>query len=231
MPGLSGSIVSSSVQINLGNPGVSVVFQLGGYNDNNELSRCEVAELLFYDRKLSEIELIAVQSLLDGKYGLDFGEVTTATALDVNTPGIYTLEYITADKAGNTSTASRKVVVEEGSTLPVITLKGDTELTLDGSTFEDPELLFDAGGNTLDAPDVNTSGQVDTSRPGIYKLTYDFISAERQRAISVQRKITVVDTVTVHQFGWRRRSEFLLEVSLSIPEHLPSILQMVLSRY
>jgi len=37
------------------------VIQLGGYNDNNELSRCEVAELLFYDRKLSEIELIAVQ--------------------------------------------------------------------------------------------------------------------------------------------------------------------------
>ena len=45
--------------------------QLGGWNTGHEMSKCEVAEVLLYDRILDQGQLDAVQALLDAKYGLD----------------------------------------------------------------------------------------------------------------------------------------------------------------
>ncbi|MBT5692940.1 MAG: DUF5011 domain-containing protein, partial [Opitutae bacterium] len=172
------------------------VMQLGGYNDSNELSKCEVAEVLFYERSLTQMEIESVQGGLNSKYGLGFGTGPVIQDVDVNTPGIYTVIYSSSDAAGNSSRLTRKVVVKDGATLPVISLLGDEVMTIEaGAGFTDAgAMLADAAGNQMDASKIQVTGQVKPNQPGEYVLAYDFLSDDRERAVTVTRKVTVVDT-------------------------------------
>ena len=93
----------------------------------------------------------------------DGGEtVTTSGSVDVNTVGTYTISYSATDAAGNEGTATRTVTVVD-TTAPVVTVTGDTSVTVElGSTYTDAGATAD-GGET-----VTTSGSVDVNTVGTY---------------------------------------------------------------
>ena len=62
-----------------------------------------------------------------------------------------------------------------------------------GDAFEDPgSFVEDLDGNTVEG-DLLISGDVDTQRMGLYRVRYDFTSAEGLAARTVVREVTVVD--------------------------------------
>ena len=95
----------------------------------------------------------------------DGGEtVTTSGSVDVNTVGTYTISYSATDAAGNEGTATRTVTVVD-TTAPVVTVTGDTSVTVElGSTYTDAGATAD-GGET-----VTTSGSVDVNTVGTYTI-------------------------------------------------------------
>ena len=107
---------------------------LGGYNDNNELSKCEISEVILYNRILSPIEYVLLTTHLNSKYGLNGGGSFVMETVDTSTTGERTVGYMSFDSSGNISTASRKVLVVEPATLPVITLNGEESVEHDSGT-------------------------------------------------------------------------------------------------
>ncbi len=100
--------------------------------------------------------------------------VTTATlsgAVDVNTPGLYTLTYSATDGSSNTGTATRVVTVSD-TLAPVVSLNGAASMTVEcHSGFSDP------GATANDACEgpvnvTTTGGPVDPNTVGNYTLTY-----------------------------------------------------------
>lgn len=172
--------------------------QLGGWEDGQEASQCEVAEVIFYNRKLDSSEMMVAQTILDAKYGLGFGATGIVSSLDPDTPGIYNVAYVAEDSSGNTASAVRRITVLDPSILPVISLNGDAEITLEaGEEVIDPgATVSDPQGQPIDLSQtpILVSGHVDRMIPGIYNLAYDFLSEDRRRAATVLRKYTVVDT-------------------------------------
>jgi endoglucanase Acf2 len=98
------------------------------------------------------------------------GPVSVVTTGSVGTDaGTYTLTYTATDRAGNTATATRTVIVAD-TTAPVITLAGSASMTHEqGTPFNDP------GASAVDTVDgsvpVVTTGSVDDA-VGNYTLTY-----------------------------------------------------------
>lgn len=112
------------------------------------------------------------------------GTVNTAVA------GSYTLTYTASDSAGNSSTATRTVIVGD-STPPVITLQGNNPLIWPlGIPFVDP------GSNAVDAVDgvltVTVGGSVNTSVVGSYTLTYSATDSSGNQS-TVTRTVKVQD--------------------------------------
>ena len=120
-------------------------------------------------------------------------EVIISGTVDTSTLGIYTLTYRATDSANNTSSVTRAIsVVEAPDTIaPVITLNGNSEITL---------LLYESyneqGATATDDRDgsvgVIISGTVDTSTLGIYTLTYRATDSANNTS-SVTRAISVVE--------------------------------------
>lgn len=121
--------------------------------------------------------------------------VVTGT-VDTAVLGDYTLEYNVTDSRGVAAAAVRRTVhVVEAK--PVITLKGDAEMTvLQGRKFTDPgATATDVDGNNLTASIVVTGADgVDTSKAGRYTITYNVTDAAGTSADPVTRTVTVVGT-------------------------------------
>lgn len=86
-------------------------------------------------------------------------------------PGDYTLTYSARDASRNEARATRTVRVVADTTPPVITLNGDSTLTVtQGTTFNDPGATAtdDISGTVT----VSTFGRVNTRRLGSYTLSY-----------------------------------------------------------
>ena len=107
----------------------------------------------------------------DAETGL---QAVVSGVVDINTVAVYTLTYDVTDSSGNVATSViRTVEVKDpiDLTAPVFTLNGSSFMTLEvGENFTDP------GASATDAVDgnrnVSISGTVDTSKLGIYTLTY-----------------------------------------------------------
>ena len=109
----------------------------------------------------------------------DGGEtVTTSGSVDTSTVGTYTITYSATDAAGNETSVTRTVTVVD-TTAPVVTVTGDTSVTVElGSTYSDAGATAD-GGET-----VTTSGSVDTSTVGTYTITYSATDAAGNETVS-----------------------------------------------
>lgn len=98
------------------------------------------------------------------------GSVTVTTSGSVGAAaGTYTIEYRATDRAGNTATATRTVIVAD-TTPPSITINGPATVTHPEGTA-----YTDAGATATDLVDgdvtAQTTGTVG-SAPGTYTLTY-----------------------------------------------------------
>ena len=127
--------------------------QLGGWLTNREMSKCAVAELILYDRVVSEEERNKLMDSLNYKYGLRGGGGFGNVFVDTSKPGTYSIDYIVSDKSGNVSKSTRTVIVSEDDTRPYIALKGEVLPTIEAASidsYEDPGAsAVSAAGETL----------------------------------------------------------------------------------
>jgi hypothetical protein len=129
------------------------------------------------------------------------GETSKVLALTPVDDSVYTgdtVVTITAtDKAGvlTLATATAQILEDETSapadtTAPVITLRGSATITLDWAAA-----YIDAGATATDNVDgsvaVNSSGTVNTAKPGVYTISYTASDAAHNAAIPVVRTVTV----------------------------------------
>jgi hypothetical protein len=125
--------------------------------------------------------------------------------LDTSVETTYIITYTTTDKAGNTSSATRSVIVgaspspvptpqpgPSDTTPPVVTLTGSAAMALTvGDTFTDPgATAIDETDGDL-TPGIVVTGSVDTATPGMYTLTYSATDAAGNTG-SASRTVSVV---------------------------------------
>ena len=102
----------------------------------------------------------------------------------------YTITYTSTDASSNTGTATRTVTVVD-TTKPVVTVTGDNPATVElAGTYEDAgATATDASGDVT----VVTTGTVDTTKVGVYTITYTSTDASGN-AGTATRTVNVVDT-------------------------------------
>ena len=112
-------------------------------------------------------------------------------SVDTSSPGTYTVTYTVNDASNNTSSIARTITINPDTTAPVITLNGQSSITLSvGDTYSE------AGATANDNVDGNLTnnivitGSVDTSSPGTYTLSYT-VSDAAGNTSSIERTITV----------------------------------------
>ena len=120
------------------------------------------------------------------------GSVTiTVTGSVEAAAGTYTLTYSATDKAGNTATASRTIIVAD-TIAPTIALIGSETIAHEQGTN-----YVDAGATATDAVDdsveIVTTGTVNTAIAGTYTLTYT-ATDQAGNISSATRALVVADT-------------------------------------
>ena len=130
------------------------------------------------------------------------GDITASIAVvnpvDVNSVGTYTVTYDVSDAAGNAAVqVSRTVNITSDVTIPVITLLGEAEVSLElGSTY------VDAGAAAVDNIDgditssIVVTNAVDVNTVGTYLVTYNVSDAAGNAAAEVNRTIEITPDVT-----------------------------------
>lgn len=118
--------------------------------------------------------------------------VTVKGTVDGQTCGEYTLTYKVVDSYGNVGKASRKVIVKD-MVAPELTLKGDSSIyLLQGKKFSEPGYTASDNIDGNLTSKVVVSGSVNTSKTGVYKITYEVSD-------SSGNKQTVVRTIGVYK--------------------------------
>ena len=108
--------------------------------------------------------------------------------------GTRTVRMQAKDASGNLSDEVAIVVTIYDATPPIITLEGETEITLEvGTNYEEPGALVD--DNHSDNLVATISGDVvDSNIVGIYVITYDAVDGAGNEATQVTRTVNIVDT-------------------------------------
>ncbi|MDB2630606.1 DUF5011 domain-containing protein, partial [Ulvibacter sp.] len=127
------------------------------------------------------------------------GDITSSivTVSTVNTAivGVYTVTYNVSDASGNTAAELTRTVNVVDTTVPVITLLGDSPVTSEvGSTYTD------AGATAADTYDgditssIVTVSTVNTAIVGVYTVRYNVSDASGNAAVELIRTVNIVDT-------------------------------------
>ena len=121
------------------------------------------------------------------------GEVNT------NSPGVYEIFYGLKDSAGNEAVTIKRTVVVVDTTSPVITLVGETILTVEvGSDYEDPGVAaYDSVDGDLTSQ-IKVTGKVHVNKLGEYQLKYNVEDASGNSAKELVRNFIVVDLSLIH---------------------------------
>ena len=169
---------------------------LGGYNDNNELSKCEISEVILYNRILSPIEYVLLTTHLNSKYGLNGGgSFVMETGRYLYHRRAHSWIYVFRLKRKTYPQPPARSLWLEPATLPVITLNGEESVEHDsGTPYEDAgATVADSAGNALDASQLVVSSNVNVNVPGSYAVAYDYTAADGTKAPTKVRVITVLD--------------------------------------
>lgn len=119
-------------------------------------------------------------------------EVLVDNPVQTNVPGGYTVLYDAVDSAGNRAVQAFRTVEVVDTTPPSIELLGGADITVNcGVPFSDPGVtVTDACDGDLPAV---VTGNVDTSVPGNYTLSYSASDSAGNAADSVTRIVRVAD--------------------------------------
>ncbi|OFD35990.1 hypothetical protein BWGOE3_57260 [Bacillus mycoides] len=143
-----------------------------------------------------EFDPMAGVSATDKEDGNLTNKVKYKGNVDTSKPGKYIVEYWVVDSKGVNATATRSVIVKENEEIPDMEpkLTVPTGATINVGDKFDPM----AGVKAIDNEDgditskVTVDGNVDTSKPGTYELTYTVLDSKGH-------KVTAKQTVTVKQ--------------------------------
>lgn len=107
----------------------------------------------------------------------------------------FSVTYDVEDTAGNFALTATRIVDVRDRTIPVITMLGDAEMTVEAAEpFNDPgATAWDSFSGDI-TPEIRVTGSVDVMTPGTYVLAYDVRDANRNDAVTVSRTVHVVDT-------------------------------------
>ena len=117
--------------------------------------------------------------------------ITVTGSVDRNTIGVYTLSYTATDDSNNTSAAISRTVSVEDTTAPSISINGDNPMNIvvGNDYIEEGASVIDNSGETLS---VSISGEVNSSKVGIYYIEYSAID-DSNNSVSVSRTVNVTD--------------------------------------
>jgi hypothetical protein len=164
--------------------------------------------------ELGSIYTDAGATALDNIDGDITANIVTVNSVDVNTVGTYTVTYIVSDAAGNAaSQVSRTVNITPDVTIPIITLLGESEVSLElGSTYTD------AGATAVDNIDGDITSNiavvstVDVNTVGTYTVTYNVSDAAGNAASQVSRTVNITPDVTIPVITLLGETEISLEL-------------------
>ena len=118
-------------------------------------------------------------------------KVVYSNTVDINTEGTYQVTYQVTDSAGHKTSVTRDVVVTNDA--PVIHVSGNNQTEvghaidpLQGVTADD----YQDGDLTTE---IKVAGNVDTSKPGDYELTYA-VTDKNGTVTTLKRSVTVFAT-------------------------------------
>ena len=115
--------------------------------------------------------------------------------VDTSVIGTYTVTYNVTDSSGNAATEVTRSVNVTDTTAPVITLVGDTQITVEvGSTYTDLGATASDNYDGDITADIVTVNNVDTSVIGTYTVTYNVTDSSGNDATEVTRVVNVTDT-------------------------------------
>jgi len=124
--------------------------------------------------------------------------ITTTNNVIANAAGIYTVDYNVADVAGNIATTVTRTVTVADTTIPVITLSGDSTLDhVNGQIFVDPGYIASDNIDGDVATNVVTSGALDVNTDGTYVLSYDVVDSAGNNATTLTRTVNVVTPTSI----------------------------------
>jgi len=128
--------------------------------------------------------------------------VTVNTSGTVNTSvlGTYTINYNATDTSGNAATQKTRSVIVEDTTIPVITLSGDSTVYIEfGDNFTDP------GATCSDNYDGSCTavktGSVNVGVLGTYTIRYNYTDSNGNIAAEKVRTVVVRDTTAPSIIG------------------------------
>ena len=122
------------------------------------------------------------------------GILTTqiTNGVNENETGIYFVKYTATDKAGNSGSITRTVIVED-KVKPTIKINGlDTVYIEVHTSFVDDGYV--ANDNYDSNPAVTVLGEVNTSKLGTYTITYSVVDEAGNDGEDAHRVVVVVDT-------------------------------------
>ena len=142
---------------------------------------------LFIEYPAEYTELGASIIFTYGKYDMTLsGSVTNGTL------GDYQLDYSYND--GTTDYLATRIVHLEDTTPPVITLNGDSEITLEVfSTYTELSAVITDNYDTALGIIIDSTS-IDMNTIGVYTVTYNITDTNSNVAIEVTRTVNVVDT-------------------------------------
>jgi len=169
---------------------------------------------------------------------------TVVSKIDTSNAGTYKITYSALDSAGNAATAvTRKVIVEEDKTPPVITLKGySTQYVKNGLIYADAGVTVTDNADTgltatvkITKSSGRTITKIDTTLAGEYTITYSAVDTSGNEADDVTRTVIVKDEDAPISFaidighncaydggavGIRKEDDCILEVGTLVKEKL-----------
>jgi hypothetical protein len=120
--------------------------------------------------------------------------VSTGTVIS-NVPDVYIITYDVSDSSSNSAATETRTVTVVDTQAPVITLDGNTTMTLEAkTTFVDPGYTVTDSSEGDISTSISIAGSVNTSLLGSYTLTYTASDSSGNAATSITRVVNVVDT-------------------------------------
>ena len=106
--------------------------------------------------------------------------------------GATVVTFTYTDASGNAGMAVASVTVVD-TTAPVITLTGDTVTLRAGNAFVEPGISATDGIDGNLTQSITVGGNLDTTIPGAYTITYNVVDTAQNAAIEKTRSVTVID--------------------------------------
>ena len=129
----------------------------------------------------------------DSVDGILTGSIATVNSVNTALAGAYSVTYDVSDAAGNAATQVVRAVNVSDTTIPTITLLGDSSIDLtNGTIFVDPNYTANDNIDGDITADVVRTGSININVDGAYVLSYNVFDAGGNAAVTATRTVNVI---------------------------------------